>query len=325
MLKQGCFQISVTYCSIAMLLLFASCTTNIELDLPEAEPKLVVEGSINAGGPPIVTLSRNASFFGEVNLKDFDQYFVNGANVWVYSNSDSVKLGEFCTASFPENVQRQLARSLGYSFSDTVQLPNICIYTIPEIIDLFQGDSSNAFLGEYRKSYSLKIEAEGKTLTSKTSIPAKPDVHSLGVIPHPDEKKDSLVSVTITFSVPDSGGNFIRYLTKRNNEPFYAPLSASVYSDKLFRGGTYTFPLEAGQNPNREIDWETYSYFWKGDTVKVKWSTIDKAHYDFWNTIENDGGDSPLSTPTRIKSNINGGLGIWGGYGAVYLSIIVPE
>lgn len=308
-----------------LVLSLVSCTTDIELDLPEAEPKIVVEGRIDAGGPPIITLGRNASFFGDINLTDFDQYFVNGADVWVFSNDDTVKLNEICTSFFPENIQRQLANNLGYSFNDTVQLPEICIYTVPEILNLFNGDSSNVFIGEYKKAYWLKVVAEGKTLTAKTTIPGKPDVHSLGVIPHPNEKVDSLVSVTITFSVPDSGGNFIRYLTKRNSEPFYAPLSASVYSDKLFRGGTFTFPLEAGQNPNQEIKWDTYSYFWKGDTVSVKWSTIDKSHYDFWNTIENDGGASPLSSPTRIKTNIDGGLGIWGGYGALYLKIYVPE
>lgn len=317
------------YIRIAMLLFAAlifSCTTDIELDIPDAEPMIVVEGSIEADGPPIVILSRNASFFGEVDLNNLEQYLVRGADVKVFDmHQDTITLSEFCTASFSEDIQRTLAKNLGFNYTDTATLPNICIYTIPNILDYYNGDTTNTFLGKFKNRYGIIINAEGNVLTANTSIPDKPDVKSLGVIPHPDSQKDSLVSVTITFSVPDSGGNFIRYLTKRNSEPFLRPQAASVYSDKLFLGGTYTFPLEAGSDPNEEIDWETYSYFWKGDTVTVKWSTIDKDHYDFWNTLESDGGASPLSSPTRIKSNIKGGLGIWGGYGAIYKTIYVPN
>ena len=68
-----------------------------------------------------------------------------------------------------------------------------------------------------------------------------------------------------------------------------------------------------------------HGYFWKGDTVQVKFSSIPKTHYDFWRTLENDGGDSPFSAPVKIKSNINNGFGIWAGYASRYYTVIVPE
>ena len=55
---------------------------------------------------------------------------------------------------------------------------------------------------------------------------------------------------------------------------------------------------------------KTATYFRKGDTATVKWSNIDNVTYDFFFTLENDGGDSPFSAPIKIKTNINNGLGV---------------
>ncbi|NNF02092.1 MAG: DUF4249 family protein [Bacteroidia bacterium] len=86
-----------------------------------------------------------------------------------------------------------------------------------------------------------------------------------------------------------------------------------------------SLPLERGQSSADEIDFDTYGYFWRGDTVTLRWMNIDKAHYDFWNTLENDAGDNPFSSPVQIKSNIQGGLGVWGGYNNTFGTIIIPK
>ena len=58
-----------------------------------------------------------------------------------------------------------------------------------------------------------------------------------------------------------------------------------------------------------------------GDSVLIKWTTIDEAHFDFWNTLEfSNANQGPFSSYTRLQSNINGGLGIWGGYSVSYYS-----
>src|SRR5690606_16825761 len=111
--------------------------------------------------------------------------------------------------------------------------------------------------------------------------------------PHPDTRKDSLVSVYINFKDPDTLGNFYRYFTQRNDEPLYAPVTSSAYDDIVVNGQFISLPLERGQSRQADFDGNTYGYFWRGDTVTLKWCTIDNPSYDFWNTLENDGGDSP--------------------------------
>ena len=45
--------------------------------------------------------------------------------------------------------------------------------------------------------------------------------------------------------------------------------------------------------------------------------------YKFWRSLERQGGTNgnPFAEPMNLVSNINGGLGIWAGYGTAYYKI----
>lgn len=315
---------AIHYIALLGLLLVVSCTKNITVDLPQPESQVVVEGIIENDVPPYVLLTQNAPYFGDIDLNDLESYFVHGAMMKVTTDDDSVMLVEYCVQDFPEAVQRELAQAIGFSFDDSSDVPNVCMYSVPNIINYYLYDDTSVFMGKVGKKYDLTIDVMGEQLTASTTIPGLLPI-GLSLRPHDDPDADSLMTVLITFDDPDTSGNFMRYFTKRNDESFYPPLSSSAFDDNLVSGGVVTLPLERGQPKNSEIDFDVYGYFWKGDTVTIKFAGIDKAHYDFWHTIESDGGDSPFSAPVQIKSNINGGLGVWGGYGATYTTIIIPE
>ena len=68
------------------------------------------------------------------------------------------------------------------------------------------------------------------------------------------------------------------------------------------------------EEPGAKFDPITFGLYRIGDTAQVKWINIDKDYYDFFNTLEfNRANQGPFSSYTRIKTNIKGGLGIWGG------------
>jgi hypothetical protein len=126
---------------------------------------------------------------------------------------------------------------------------------------------------------------------------------------------------------PPGFGNYIRYFTKVNGEPFY-PGFASVFDDQIIDGKTYSLQLEKGVNRNEEIDLENYSFFERGDFVTVKLCNIDKATFDFWRTVEFSYSSigNPFSSPTKVLGNIQGGaLGYFGGYAAQFISIAIPK
>jgi hypothetical protein len=121
-------------------------------------------------------------------------------------------------------------------------------------------------------------------------------------------------------------GDYIRYFTKRNSEPFLAPYN-SAFDDLFIDGTTYELQLDPGVDRNYPVG-EDDRYFRKGDTVTFKLSAIDKATYDFWSTMEFSYASigNPFATPTKVLSNIsNNALGYFGGYGSQYRTLIIPQ
>ncbi|MCS6819155.1 MAG: DUF4249 family protein [Chitinophagales bacterium] len=314
--------------AILVSCLVASCTKQIDVEIPKQDAQLVVEGNIDVGQPPLIFLTRSQNFFGNINVNDLSSYYVHNARIWVRHENDSVQLAEFCLNNLPltQRQKEDLLRSFGFRISDSLPLPNVCLYSVPDLFScILNGGCS--FTGKFNSKYHLRIEADGKVLTATTTIPRAIGIKSLEVRPRPRPvENDSFVSVFVNLEVPDTFGNFVRYWTKRNSEPFYLPASQSVWSDKLFVGLDIALPLERGYPPRANVKPEDYSYFLKGDTVTLRWANIDSRTYDFYNTLENDGGQSPFSNPVRVLSNIEGGgLGVWAGYGSQYYTIIIPR
>ena len=323
----------ISICSIAILsaLLTSSCTKELTGSLPDYGTSTVVDGNIENGKPPIILLTRSTRVFGDLNVNDLGAFFIHGATVsmTVDSNPTPIPLEELCIQNLALNdtQKNQLLFSLGITAYDSSTVPNVCAYTLPiaELAAYFNTGSC-PHCGTVGHTYNLTIKNHGKTYTASTTIPVLASINSFSF--RPDPKSDTLVSILANITVPPTYGNFIRYWTKRNYEPFYTPYTGSVYDDKFFSGQTLNLPLDRGipgyiANP----DFNTLGYFWKGDTVVLKWAKIDSKTFDFFYTLENDGGSSPLSSPVRVKSNIVGDsvVGVWAGYSATYYTIAVPK
>ncbi len=302
----------------------SSCETDITVDLPQAESKIVVEGSVEPGLPPFVLLTRSAPFFGTFDPNNLGEYFVTGAQVTISDGFEEYSLIELCLADLSEEYQALAAQLLGIPLDSSTTIPDICIYTT----DLFGG---SVLLGQAGRRYTLTVIADGDTLESVTYLPPPIGPDSLWSRPHPDPAVDSLFRLSLRFSDPDSLGNFYRYWTRRYNaarnidEPFYPGVN-SIIDDLFFNGQTVDFSLDRGQPRSDGFDIETYGFFNLGDTVVLKLAAIEKPVYDFWATLEFDAGSGgPFSSATIINTNINGGLGIFAGYGAHYDTLVIGE
>ncbi len=315
--------------------IFSSCTKEIDITIPDSAKQVVVDGTIENNVPPVITLTSSQKFFTDININDLGQYFIHGATINVTSNDGSqTELTEFClqNLNLPADQELLLLNALGFTTIDSAYLPNVCVYTVPDIITYFLTGSCS-FMGKERTTYALDIVApplygsDSVHVTSSTYIPTSLGLDSLAIREATDAAyRDSMVSLYAFLTVPDTFGNFLRYKTKANSEPFYSPQGGgSVYDDRLFVGLTLGLPIERGQDPNKDFDFKTATLFGKGDTVTVKWSNIDSKTYDFFFTLENDGGDSPFSSPIKIKTNINNGLGVWAGYATKYHQVIIPQ
>jgi len=303
-----------------LLLLFAclalSCEEEFIPDVPIEEPQLVVEGYIEGGDralPPYVFLTRSIPFFQELDSTQFDNLFVSGAEVYVRESDREVQLAEVCFAELtPE--QRELAQGFLGIDPDGVGL-NFCVYLDPT----FQ------IVGEVGKTYELEIRVEGKILTALTTITNPVPLDSLRFQQPPGDPSDTLRELEVLIRDPVDEANFYRYFTQTNSGPLQAPFG-SVFDDALINGKEFRFPLPRAEGPDADFDPETFGLYRLGDTILVKWCSIDETHFNFWNTLEfNQANQGPFSSYTLIDGNVEGGLGIWGGYAARYYNLIVED
>lgn len=300
--------------TLSCSLLLIGCEEDINIDLATGEEKLVVQGHIEQDAPPYVILTRSIPVFSSAVNGAFVNALVHQAAITVSSSGTVYSLQEVQFTSLPADQQQIISEQFGFSLPILANSPlaKLTIYTNPDL------------KGEIGKSYQLHITAEGKTLTATTTIPAPTPVDSLWFRPHPDLKNDSLVTLWYRYQDPDTLGNNVRFFTSRQSEPFYPGYQASVLTDEFVNGRTIEFPLERGYSKSAKLDLETFSYFKKGDTVRLKWAAIDYQHYQFWFTLEADraSNGNPFGFPTTVRSNVAGGLGIWGGYGVSRHTVI---
>jgi len=318
-----------------IIISLTACSKVVNIKIPPGSQQVVVDGSIENGVPPIILLSKSQQFFGTTNLNNLGAYFIHGARVKITgSDGTQAQLVEFCLQdlNLPAAQEQQVLSALGYTSVDSANALNICAYTVSDIVNYYTSGSCS-YMGKEKTTYTLDImsppvytgQRDSIHVTAVTSIPKANGIDSLAVRPDPNAAyNDSFASVYVYVTVPDTFGNFIRYLTKINSQPFYPPLGGSVYDDKLFVGLNISLPLEKGQSPDAKFDINTDTYFPRGDTVTLKWSNIDAGTYNFYYTLENDGGNSPFSSPVKITSNVNNGLGCWAGYATKYYTIYVP-
>ena len=282
----------------AVLFLLFSCERAIDLIPQNASEKLVVEAVIEEGRAPKVILTRSLGYFKSISPELLVNSFVRNAKVEVRNRDSSIILQEFADTLAPGIV-------FYYYSTDT---------------------ASTDFRGIQGEEYSLKISAENQVYTAKTTIPyLRKTMDSIWWKPAPDTSMGRVI-VMGKFTDPPGYGNYIRYFTKINSEPFYPGLN-SVFDDQVVDGQVYNFQVDRGVNRNMEFDFEDYAFFDIGDYVVVKFCNIDKATFDFWRTLEYSYSTigSPFSTPTRVMSNISGGaLGYFGGYSVQYYSIQIP-
>ena len=139
----------------------------------------------------------------------------------------------------------------------------------------------------------------------------------------PGEPSDEIARLWVNVAHP-AGTDCYRYLTGINDRGFVAPFQSTT-DDTFFDGQNFEFPLTKAEYPQDEPDPATFGWFPRGDSVHIKWLNLDKAHFDFWTTRDfssNSGG--PFSSYTRIAGNVDGALGIWGGYSSSEYNLYCP-
>ncbi|MEO6305215.1 MAG: DUF4249 family protein [Bacteroidia bacterium] len=278
---------------ISVLFILFSCRKDVKLKLPEYKQKVVVEASIETGGPAIVLLSNSVPYFGDFDYSTPEKSFIKGAFVTVTDGTiiDTLK---------------ELDPSTGY------------LYVGLKIT------------GQEGKVYSLRVTIGDKTFETSTTIlkPAKLDsLYFKG-----EQDTLGFMWQTFS-EPKGSGDAYRWFAKRLGRDQFYAAPYLSVFDDKFIDGKTFDFSYDRGPQPNeikQYNDDPEKGYYKRGDTVVVKLCKIGRREYDFWNTYyQNKASNSnPFSAPANVISMFDGNQDVFGafvGYSPSYDTIIIPK
>ncbi len=282
-----------------IIIFITSCEKNVTVEIPKATEEIVVEGVIETDAVAIVFLSHTLPFFGQINISDILLNSILGATVIVEDGS----------------------------MTDT-------LFQITPLYGIYMGSKIHGTPGN---KYKLTVIAEDKILHAFTSIPMPVKLDSVWW--KPNGNRDSLGFAWAHLSDPDTIGNCYRWYAKRINrytfgedigkikDSTFIPPPGSVFEDKFINTKSFdlSFPRGKFQFSNKKDDLNDEEFYFKrGDTIVIKFCSIDQSHFEFWRAeetqVQNNG--NPFGSPAPLPSNILGGLGFWGGYAPSFDTII---
>ncbi|MEM6343996.1 MAG: DUF4249 domain-containing protein [Bacteroidota bacterium] len=281
----------------AILITLTACDLQqeVELDLPEYEPLLVVESYLQPGNPYIVTLIESADFYGDIQIN-----FVRDAEVVISHNGINDTLVPFeipLDFAFPPGfVDTTLLQQLGPILGEGAYIYT-SLNTVPE---------------DYNSEFKLSATApDGRSLSARTFIPAPVEADSIIV----RFNEDSLALMLTQFQDDPNQANFYRRILERR----VVDTIVSETGDTSFNYRSRTeqdFFTDDEINNGEIITFGTLFEYQKGDSLI---NTIYHVTEDYSRFVETRDAAiiasfSPFAPPTVVFSNIEGGLGIFTGF-----------
>lgn len=185
--------------------------------------------------------------------------------------------------------------------------------------------TSSIIKGEYGKTYYLKVEYSGKTLTAETYIPEPVKIENVTV----ENCEDSLYRITATFKDNPNQKNYYKFFTKvESSNKRFLPSFMSTITDKGSNDSLISLEVNRGMKITEKSGAKYTPYFHLEDTVVIKLTQISETTFKFWTDYESEimNGKNPLfPSTTNLKSNIKGGKGIWAGYSRDEKIVIIRE
>ena len=291
---------------LAFMVTMIACEEQIWIELPNPDPKLVVEGEINSGLPAIVNLSYNMNYFDVIDSSTISSMFINDTSAIVIVSDGKLY--------------------------DTLQILPITKFPYMAYV-------GTQLIGEKGKNYTLDITYEGKNYHAQTSIPeTSPELSNIWFDPTRDN--DTLGTINYSFFDDASMRNyyFCTSLSITEQWWYYQPsVGLPIFDNELLNGDSISVTQYRGYDGNQFFhpDIETQEerdsllYFMRGNNVSLRLSSIDQDLYRWWTSLfrANFTGSNPYSNPSTILSNIEGSpaLGVWGGYANTYTNVHIPD
>lgn len=302
-------------------LILLGCTKEVQIDIPGFKEKLVIEGRIETGLPPIVLLSRSKEVYASTDIDAFLNGYISGATITVSNGTNTIQLDEICSNNLPPGTEELAAAILGISVNQLSNY-NICAYTSLD---------PNIY-GEIGKTYTLSVSVDGETYSGETSI--VPPTALINTFWQPEPGFTDFGYSWATLSDPANQFDAYMWEIRRINidpttgDPIdegFTKTFNPVFDDEFFDGLTFEFFYENPHAYGSGVQDILQGYYELGDSVVIKLSKMDDRVFEFYEKkyAQLQTAGNPFATPTNIPNNLSGdALGIWAAFSPSFDTLI---
>ncbi len=298
-------KISILFLFIGML--FSQCQKEIEVNLPDYERKIVIEGSIENGQPAMVIVSRSVPYFSSIDLETLmKDVFITDAEVIVTSST-----------------------------GETEQL----VFSLNPESPIYMAFTGRTLLGEPGKSYTLTVRYDGKeySATSIMEESVRLDSAWLSFRDENDTMPTSRIQLTDRAASHDYYMFRIKVHGKKLHDRLWVTSMPVAFDDATFNGQTVNYEILRA-NPSSlfmaEMSDEEQAEYYRityrhGDTVYLKTSMIDYNAFQYWSamTYELAVGQNPFMSPAPVPCNLSGEnvIGNWTAFASTVDTMYYPD
>ena len=274
---------------IMLLIAAAFAAGCMEADYTASTTPLVVDGWIDAGGHPVVMVSKTLSPTEVVQeAATVASKMVGNAHVFVSDGTTRVELeGRRDDSYFPPYI-----------------------YT------------TDAITGEAGKTYRLEVVSPGINAWAETTIPAPVQLDSL--VATVSSRYDSLYTLHAYLKDNPATRDYYKVFTMVEGlNTSWNSSFMGIVDDETVQGQYLKIPVARGMGI---LEKYRQPLFREGETVHVKFCTVDAASYEYWRTYDDISAfaRNPFFPVTENAAcNVHGALGFWGGYGASFYQITI--
>ena len=259
------------------------------VQLPSYDQQIVVEGWIENGGFPVVILTTTVPVTSVKDSMDLKEYIIRWGKVTVSDGENDVILsGRKDDRYFPPYI-----------------------YT------------TSRMKGEAGKDYHLTVEYSGRKVTAVTTIPEPVPLEYLRVHEMQGSGEDiESKQYQLIGGLKDNRDrkDYYKVFTKvHGKDSSYVSSFLGLTDDAILSDEIREIPVNRGYR-----HWKKKNYYKFNDIVYVRFCTLTAQGYEYWSDFEEmqSLSQNPLfPITTDIRSNIQGGLGYWTGYGSTYYTI----
>ncbi|MCM1518884.1 MAG: DUF4249 domain-containing protein [Pseudoflavonifractor sp.] len=269
---------------ISAVIMVAGAMVSCDDEMPVAAPRLVVEGWIDSDGYPVVILTSTITpTDGGGNVAD---NMIRWGKVSISDGSRTVILtGGPDRDYFPPYTYR------------TYQMR-----------------------GEEGATYTIEAEYGGMSCRATSKMLPATAIDSITVTPANAEH--TLYAATLHMTSPGEG--YYRIFTRVvNSQTRFYPAMLGTFSTGP-AGERVSQAILRGKHDTDMVKF--VPQFMSGEMVEVMLCHIDRAAYDFWTDFDNTvtfGGSMFVGTPDVLRSNVEGGYGIWSARGTTVKRILI--